>query len=149
MCCIKIKLCRKKHKMRHKIDGFISSITTNGITIRGKIKKMELREGQQVEATVSLTTASGHPAVHESGTESWESSDPDIASVTVNANDPLQATIVGVDGSNNGSVLITFRADGDPDADQVRDIVVTGDVVVTQGEAHVGSMTFGPPIDVP
>jgi hypothetical protein len=44
--------------------------------------------------------------------------------------------------------VITFRADGDPDADQTRDLVGTLDVVVTQGEAVVVELSAGAPADV-
>lgn len=110
---------------------------------------MELREGQRVEATVSLLTSSGHPAAYQAGTEAWQSSDPAAVSVTPHADNPLVADIDGLGGSANATAVVTFTCDGDPDADQSRDIVATLDVVCTQGEAMVAEITTGTPSDIP
>lgn len=108
----------------------------------------ELREGQQFTVTAILKTADGHPASYEKGSAKWESSDESVATVEVNPDNELESTVKGVDGSNNGSAVITFRADGDPDADQTRDLVATLDVVVTQGEAVVSELSAGTPSDI-
>lgn len=126
-----------------------SSFSSQGVTIKGDIHMAELREGQQAVATVSLKTKGGNPAAYQVGTEVWTSSDPARASVTVDPANPLQATIAGLNGAFNTPVLITFTADGDPDADQTRDVVATLDVVVTQGEAVVAEISLGTPTDTP
>jgi len=128
---------------------FFNQVRIGGLTFTGEITMAELREGQQFDVTAKLTTASGHAAAYQQGTATFESSDPSIASVEQSADDPLTATVKGVDGSNNGSAVITFRADGDPDADQTRDLVATLDVVVTQGEAVVAELEAGPASDTP
>jgi hypothetical protein len=125
-----------------------------GVVITGEISQMELREGQQVPLTAALRTRAGRPAAYEQGSATWGSSDPSIATVTVDPNNELVATVVGVssvgsDGQDNPSAVITFRADGDPDADQTRDLIGTLDVVVTQGEAVVVELSAGAPTDVP
>jgi hypothetical protein len=120
-----------------------------GVEITGEFFDMNLREGQQVKLTAALRTKAGHVATYEPGSATWESSDPSVATVTVDPDSELSANVIGVDGSNNGSVVITFRADGDPDADQVRDLVGTLDVVVTQGEAVVVELSAGVASDVP
>lgn len=107
----------------------------------------ELREGQQFGVTASLKTAAGHNAAYQTGSATWESSDENIASVEVNPDNELEATVRGLDGSNSDAVVITFRADGDPDDDEVRDLVATLDVVVTQGEAVVSELVAGTPTD--
>jgi hypothetical protein len=121
----------------------------NGLTITGRIKKMELREGQQVDATVTLKTAAGNPAAYQKGTAKWTTSDETAVQVMQAAApvDELKATIYGVSGANNTPVLITFTCDGDPDSDQQRDIVATLDVVCTQGEAVVAEIDTGTATD--
>lgn len=127
----------------------IGQVRKDGLVINGVIENMELRENQQVGVSVALKTRSGNPATYEKGSASWESSDESVATVEVDSADELKATVKGVNGSDNGSAVITFRADGDPDADETRDIVATLDVVVTQGEAFVAEITAGTPEDVP
>ena len=124
------------------------SITFDGVTITGRITDMELREGQQVSASVALLTASGKPAAYEKGSATWDSSNAAVVSVDVDPSDELKATILGKDGSANDSVVVTFTCDGDPDA-EVRNIIATLDVVCTQGEAMVAEITTGTPTDVP
>lgn len=113
----------------------------NKTKINGELKNMELREGKKARITVSLLTAGGNPAAYQTGTEVFESSNPEIVSVTADAENPLQAEIECLDGSQNEAVMITFRADGDPDADETREIVGTLDVIATQGEAVAVEIT--------
>lgn len=129
--------------------AFINSITSQGVTITGRIKKLELKEGQFVTATVSLKTKAGHDAAYQAGSESWESSDESVVTVEKDETNPLTAKITGVDGSDNSSAVVTFTADGDPDADQTRPVVATLDVVCTKGEAVVAEITTDTPQDVP
>lgn len=107
---------------------------------------MELREGQRSTITATLKTAAGHPAAYQIGTATFESSKPEIVQVVPTADNELSCEIFGVDGTNNDSAVITFRCDGDPDAD-VREIVGTLDVVVTQGEATVVELSATEPVD--
>lgn len=122
-------------------------IEGSGVKITGRITNMELREGQSTTASVKLQTASGNPAAYQQGTETWESSDATVVSVEPDLKNPLSARISGLNGSNNAACVVTFSCDGDPDADQTRDIVATLDVVCTQGEAFVASMETTPPVD--
>jgi hypothetical protein len=123
------------------------AIASSGLKITGRITNMELREGQQVDASVILKTASGNPAAYEKGSASWSSSDETVVSVEQVMADELKATIFGKNGSTNASALITFTCDGDPDAGpgQVRNIVGTLAVVCTQGEAVVAEIDTGVP----
>lgn len=130
------------------VNVFFNQVRLDGLIIKGEIEMAELREGQQFTVTAAFKTAAGHPASYQAGTAMWASSDPSIASVEANPENELEATVKGVDGSNNGAALITFTADGDPDADETRDLVGTLDVVVTQGEAVVAELTPGPASDV-
>lgn len=122
------------------------SITSNGVTAKG-VQMAELREGQQLELSVTLKTQSGNPASYQKGTAKFVSSDPAVASVDPDPSDELKATLKGLDGSSNTPVLVTFTCDGDPDDNESRDVVATLDVVVTQGEAVVAEIEAGEPTD--
>ena len=137
--------CKRK---RNRICAYFSQVVSNGVVIKGRLKKMELREGQFVTATVSLKTKSGHDAAYEVGSAKWASSDPAVG-VVADPTDEKKATITGLDGSANASAVVTFTADGDPDADQTRDVVATLDVVCTTGEAVVAEITTDTPQDNP
>lgn len=118
-----------------------------GITLEGNITKMELKEGQTVKVSVgNFKTKRGHDASIETASGEWVSSDDAIASVEENADNELEATVTGVDGSNNASVVIEFRADGDP-AGGTKAVVISGAVTVTQGDVATGDLTFGTPED--
>lgn len=124
-----------------------AQVQGNGLIIKGDIKSMELREGQQVRVSADLQTSAGHQAAYQEGSASWESSNPDVATVTADPNDELTAVVKGVNGEDNESVVISFQADGDPDSDQERVLVGTVDITVTQGEATVVSLSVGQPED--
>ena len=132
----------------NRVTAYFSTVSHNGVTIKGDIEMAELREGQRIPVSVAFKTANGKPAVYQAGTATFESSDP-AARFDVDPADELKGYLVGVDGSNNASGTLTFRADGDPDADQVRELVATLDFVVTQGEAVVAEITAGPAEDNP
>lgn len=127
---------------------YITTVRVGGQKIIGEIKEMQLREGQKSTLTVGLRTRSGNLAQYEQGSGSWESSNPAVVSVTPNPDNELEAEIVGLNGSNNESVLITFHADGDPDAEETRDVIATLDATCTQGEAVVAEITASEPVDV-
>ncbi len=60
----------------------------------------------------------------------------------------MAGEIVGVNGADNGSVLVEFRCDGDPDVGEgeQREIILTGNVTVlgSEGsEAFTGDLEFG------
>lgn len=131
------------------VVGWIVSIDGIRIILKEQSEIMaELREGQQIPVSVTFKTKRGKAARYEEGTAVWETSNPDVATVTVDPSNELSAVVEGVDGSLNESVVISFRADGDPDQDQVREVVATLDVTVTQGEAFVTELTAGPATDV-
>lgn len=134
--------CCPNPENANQANAFFSVINLPENKIEGDIKKMQLREGQKVTATVDLKTARGNQASYEKGSASWESSDESVVSVEQNPENELEATIRGLDGDENGSVVITFRADGD-DTESEKQIVATLDVVCTQGKAVVASVTTG------
>lgn len=127
----------------------IWTFSYGGMVVKGENIMAELREGQQVSASVAFKTKAGNPALHQTGSVHWASLDPSIASVEADAADELKALIKGVNGSNNGSTTIECRADGDPDSDSERLLVATATVTVTQGEAVVSEISLGTPEDIP
>lgn len=140
------KKCRR-HKKRP-IRMHFSRVEYNGTVIEGVIKKMELREGKKVLVGVTPKTAGGNSAAYETGSANWESSNSAVVTVEENPENELQAWVTSVDGSKNESVVVTCSLDGDPDADETRDIIATGDFTATQGEATVVSMeVLGEPVD--
>ena len=110
------------------------------ILIEGEITKVELPEGKRVKFVVALGTARGHAGAVQAGSERWTSSDESVASVEQDAANPLGATVRALDGSNNASVTIEFRADADR-GEGVKEIVAATTIVVTQGDAVVATLS--------
>lgn len=115
-----------------------------GLKIKGVITDMELKEGYKVTATIAPTTAAGHPAAIEPGSGRWSTTDESVVSVTPNPDNELEATFESLDGSTNESVATEFRADGIR-GEGVKEIVITGSITATQGDAVTGEMVFGTP----
>jgi hypothetical protein len=135
-------MIKRPAKPPEKIYICFSSVLLPENLIEGDIYLMQLKEGQTVPITVSPKTKRGNPAGVEPGSATFESSDPSVVSVTQDPGNPLKATLEALDGSNNESVVITFRADGKV-GDGVRPIVGTLDVVATQGDAVVVEIQTG------
>lgn len=140
--------CEKCHHAPGNKVIIFRTIRSRGLIITGDIKMAELREGQQFTVTASPKTKKGNSAVYDEGTAEWASSDDSIATVEVNPENELEATVKGVDGSDNESVVITFKADGDPDEDE-RPLIGTLDVTVTLGEATVFDLSANSASDTP
>jgi hypothetical protein len=122
---------------------------SQGLKIKGDLTAMELREGQKVKLSVRPLTANGNPAGIEEGSAEWTSSDSAIVSVEIDTANPFDAWARGVNGSNNASANIEFRADGDQDAgpNDVNEIVGTLAVTCTQGDAVTVEIEAGEPTD--
>lgn len=139
------------------LDLFTSNPDKNDFVLKFKIElpenlnifgveKMELKEGQKSRLTVELKTRRGNPASIEPGSVLWTSSDETVCSVTPDAENELSATVEGLDGSENESVVIEFRADADK-SENVREIVGTLPVTVTQGDAMTVEISAGEPFE--
>ena len=141
-------------KLISESDGFslglgFSSILDleTSILIKGNVRELIMKEGQKVIATVNPTTRRGNTANIDLSTARWSSSDESVATVTQLADNPLKAEIVGVDGSENETVVVEFRADADTGGG-VRELIVSGSVTVTTGDAFAAALTFDEPTDV-
>jgi hypothetical protein len=127
----------------------LMTLTYGNFTViaRGDEMAYKLATGFQVGVQVSYVDAKGNPAAVD-GPVSWSSSDPTIATVTVDANDSTRATVVGV-GDNLGIAQVTTTADADL-GQGVRQILTTVDVEVVAGEAISGTITvMGEAVPVP
>lgn len=141
------KSCIKKRKRKNRVIAYFSRVSSGGVTVEGVITNMEIREDQAVKVTAVLKTKEGHPASYQKGSAQWSISDETVASLTLDDSDELSAVIKCTDGSNNTAFVVSLSVDGDPDDDNARPIVLTGDLVATQGEAVVGELSFGTPVD--
>lgn len=121
-----------------------------GIKIKGDNLMAELREGQRIPVEAVLRTTAGNEATYQQDTARWSTTDESVARVDVNPDNPLKGYVVGVDGSENETVGVEFRCDGDPDEGEteVFEIVLSGVVTVTQGGARVGEISFGTAEDI-
>lgn len=129
--------------------GF-DSIEFENLNIFGVIEKMELKEGQRVKCTVTPKTAHGHAAQVEPGSARFTSADESVIAVgdlIENPDGSFSTYFENVDGTGNQSIAVEFRADGKV-GEGIREIVVAGVIVATQGDAVVGEMAFDTPEDV-
>jgi hypothetical protein len=90
----------------------------------------------QIQVRVDYVDAAGNPAAV--GDVTWDSSASNIISVTVDANDSQQCTIVAP--GTLGTAQITATADADIGTG-VRTLVTTIDVSVVAGEAVAGTIS--------
>lgn len=127
-------------------EAVFYSVTLPENLLVGEFFYMELKEGQTATGSVALRTKAGHPARIEPGSARFTSSDESVVGVTQNPANELEFTIEGLDGSNNESALIEFRADGKI-GEGTKDVVATLDVVCTQGDAVVAEISVNPPTD--
>lgn len=135
----------KKTKECGKSKIVFKRIDFSNNSVMGEISVFELQEGEKAVVTAEPRTANGNPAKYELGSVSWETSDETVMTVTPNPDNELQAEIECIDGSNNETVTITCRLDGDPDADDVRELVGAATGVATQGEATVFALSVKTP----
>lgn len=151
--CAFYAICRLARRLTDRSQDARASFVFNQICepdtrliVRGEIKFMELKEGQQTVVTATPRTRKGHPAQIEPGSATWESSDPAVASVTPDPNNELSATVTGEDGTENESVVITLRADGRAGEGE-RPVIGTLSLVVTAGDATVFDLAAAEPTD--
>jgi len=116
------------------------------ITAKGDQMSYTLPVGKQVSLQVKYVDAGGNPAAVD-GAVDWESSDPAIAAITVDAADTTKATVItqGVVGQAQ------VRAIADADLGSgVRELITTMDVSVVAGEAVAGTISpVGEATDIP
>lgn len=133
-------------RIRRRTFVRFASLRSATMYIEGEIKMFELKEGQKVTVTVEPKTAHGHAGGIQAGSGRWSSSDESVVSVEVDPANDLSATIHGLDGSHNESVVLEFRADADA-GEGVREVVGVASVVCTAGDATTFGLAFGTAVD--
>jgi hypothetical protein len=104
-----------------------------------------LPSGMQVSVEVAYVDAQGHAATVD-GEVTWASSADNIATVTVNPNNSMEASIAAT--SDLGTAQITATADADLGAG-VRSLITTLDITVVAGEAVAGTISpTGEPVPI-
>lgn len=110
-------------------------VTDGNTWIKGEIKHMKKEFG--FASTFEARPVGKPGATHEAGSENWsvQAQDSDgndrssDYSITVDPSNALKARIQH-SGTVESTALLTLRADGDPDADEVAEVVGTVDIVV-------------------
>lgn len=130
-------------KCRPDCEGLLR-IESQTFNVEGRNLQMELKEGYKVSAEAKPKTAAGHDAKIEPGSGRWTSSDESVVKATQDPTNELKAEFETIDGSANESVLVEFRADGIAGEGE-KDVVISGSITATQGDAATGEMVFGTP----
>lgn len=118
----------------------MTAVFSNHQTIKGKIKTMELKDNQKVVLTLQPTDAKGQPAAQTAGSVSWAVGDTTIATLSVDADNELQATVVAV-AEGTTAVNVSFKdIDGN-------DVSATTVLTVIAGDATGAKITAGAPTD--
>lgn len=123
----------------------VLAVTHDGITTTTTgVKRMAytLPADKQVELKIAYQDSNGNPASID-GQISWDSSDPNIASIMPGANpQPDNSAVILRPGSGIGNCQVSARADADLGSG-VRELVTLMDITVVGGEAVTGTITPG------
>jgi hypothetical protein len=99
-----------------------------------------------VKMHVSYVDKAGHPATVD-GPVQWTSSDPTVATATVDASDSTIVTVTPV--GPLGQVQVTAAADADLGAG-VTSLITTADITIVAGQAIAGTISpVGEPVPLP
>lgn len=107
------------------------------ITLEGSHVMYNLPVGMQVQMQVAYVDSGGNAAAVD-GDVTWESSDPAIATATVDAADSTIVTVTPVGPA--GQVQVTATADADLGSG-VRELITIADITVVAGEAVAGTIS--------
>jgi len=115
------------------------TIRYDGLTLTawGDGMAYKLPNDKMIAVQVAYVDSKGNPAQVD-GDVSWNTSDPNLATVDTNAGDSTQATVTP--GGTVGQVQVTCMADADLGSG-VREIITTMDVDIVAGEAVAGTIT--------
>jgi hypothetical protein len=107
------------------------------LTTKGGSVMYTLAIDHLVKMQVAYVDAKGNPAAIDGAVE-WESSDPALATVTVDGSDSTVCTVTPVGPA--GQVQVTAYADADL-GQGVKELVTTVDIGLVAGEAVAGTVT--------
>lgn len=115
------------------------TICYDGLTLTawGDGMAYKLPNDKMIAVQVAYVDSKGNPAEVD-GEVSWDTSDPNLATVETNVADSTQATVTP--GGTVGQVQVTCTADADLGSG-VREIITTMDVDIVAGEAVAGTIT--------
>ena len=135
---VKIRKKKKGYALIHLYhQGF-------ALTARAKGMAYNLPNDHEVVLEISYVDSKGNPAQVD-GDVSWQTSDAEVAQVTVGS-DSTQVTVTP--GARLGTAQITATADADL-GEGTREIVTTIDVTIVAGEAVAGTISpVGPPTPI-
>jgi hypothetical protein len=106
----------------------------------------KLPNDKMIAVQVAYVDSKGNPAQVD-GNVTWDTSDPNLATVDTNAGDSTQAVVTPL--GSVGQVQITATADADLGSG-VRELITTMDVEIVAGEAIAGTITpVGEPHPIP
>lgn len=143
---------RKPFKGRRKL--IFTKVSIDGIEITGRIHMVKLEFSQAVTFAATPLDRRGKPAKIEAGTAVWS-----VAATDVDGNDVSGELTLSVDPTNELSATVTsaqtaltgtltLRADGDPKADEVVDVVATASIIVDAPNVVALSLSNTDPVDV-
>jgi hypothetical protein len=121
------------------------TVSHRGLTLTawGDGMAYKLPNDHSIQVAVSYVDSHGNPASID-GDVTWDTSDPNIATVETDAGDSTQAVVVPT--GQVGQVQVTCTADADL-GEGTRELITTMDVEVVAGEAVTGTITpVGPPM---
>jgi hypothetical protein len=107
------------------------------VTARGDQMAYTLPNGMAVQVKIAYQDASGNPAKVD-GEVRWDTSDPALLTVQVDAGDTMNAVVATHGKVGQGQVTATADADL---GEGVRSLVTIMDVDVVAGEAVAGTIT--------
>jgi hypothetical protein len=115
------------------------------IALKGERMAYTLPVDHEVVVEVAYVDAKGNPAAVD-GNPVWSSSDPAIATVTVDTSNAFKATVTPVGPA--GNVQVKVEADADIGAG-VTELITLMDVTMVAGQAVAGTLTpSGPPTPI-
>ena len=136
--------CRPGREKRKPFILLSFNFHHQSIAFTGKNIMAKIRESQApFTVRASVKKANGQPGRIQTGTARWESSDPSVATVEVNPENELEATITpGTNVNNATQILFTGDADLDEGDDQVRELQASGTLELLEDEAVVADLEF-------
>lgn len=134
---------KKLRQIEDKSSFHFSKIRIENIIVKGDIKDVNIDNLQQVTYTLEAKDRKGNPAKVES--VNWELTNPVVATLEVNPNNQLEATVKGISGTT-GQTLVRATADV-RFGEEVNNLVAEDALNVTDPEASVLSLSNSGAVD--
>lgn len=138
-----VVILKQLENLQNKSSIKFKKVRIDNIIIEGDIKKVNIDFLQQVTYTLEATDRKGNSAKVESVV--WELTDPSIATLEVNKDNQLEATVKGVKGVT-GVTVVRATADARFGA-EVNNLIAEDALNVTDPEASVLSLKASEAVD--